>query len=204
MMQSNAYAEVAFDAQAATADKDFNASCDDAINSSQNAMAEVWNRAHLKARRVAAILAVGKNHINPVITLEDYSWAEQLIRRDIEGLTHRVEIGAVGGHEARRVPAIEEAIKDYVAMSRDKKVSTYKVPKAIADHPHVIPYTFFRRRFKHHAAFAADPRGMVNAIKAALQDAVELGLLQKMGNDQKLQFNGLRADSDCYVISEPG
>lgn len=201
MMQANAFCEVSMTPEAYELDTRFNEYCDQQINESANSLAEVWNRAHLKARRVAAILAVGRNHMNPAISGEDYLWAQELVRRDIEGLAHRIDSGDIGGAESRKAPAVEEAINDYLTMPKDRKLNTYKVPKSIIDAPHVIPYGYFRRRLKMHASFANDPRGMVPAIKAALQDAVELGLLQKLGNEQKLEFGGLRADAECYVVS---
>lgn len=200
MMQSNAFCEVVMTPEALQVDAAFNEFCDAQINDTDNAMAEVWNRAHLKARRVAALLAVGRNHMNPAISVTDYLWAEKLVKRDVEGLTHRIERGDVGGAEARKAPAVEDAIKEYLAMPKERKLGTYKVPKAIVDAPHIIPYAYFRRRLKMHASFVNDPRGMVSAIKSALQDAVDLGLLQKLGNEQKLEFGGLRADADCYVV----
>lgn len=201
MMQSNSYVEVGLSADAAAMDTEFNAFCDDQINNGMSATAEIWNRAHLKARRVAAILAVGRNHVNPVISVNDYQWAKDLVKGDIDGLAHRIDRGDVGGAEARKAPAIEDAINDYIAMSPEKRVKTYAVPKAIADKSHIIPYGFFRRRLKWHNSFVNDPRGLVAAIKGAIQDAVDMGLLQKMTNEQKLECGGLRADADCYVVS---
>ena len=204
MMQSNAYAEVIMTLETQEKDKAFNEFCDDKINEAgADGMAEVWNRAHLKVRRVAAVIAVGKNHMSPVIELDDYLWAEKLVRADIETVAHRIASGDVGQGESRRAPEVERAIKDYVVMSAEKRASTYKVPTSLVDQSHLIPYTYFRRRFKTHTSFVNNPRGLVMAIKDALQDAIDLGILQKMGNEQKLQFKGLRADSEVFVVSKP-
>lgn len=204
MMQSNTFAEVIMTSAAQAKDNEFDALCDAKINEAgSDGMAEVWNRAHLKVRRVAAVIAVGKNHMSPVIEMDDYLWAERLVRQDIETITHRVATGDVGEGESRRAPEVERAIKDYVVMPKEKKVKTYMVQAAIVDHPHLIPYTYFRRRFKNHSSFANHPRGLVAAIKDALQDAMDLGILQKMGNDQKLQYKGLRADTEVFVVSKP-
>lgn len=203
MMQSNTYAEVIMTLEAQEKDKEFDALCDAKINEAgADGMAEVWNRAHIKVRRVAAVIAVGKNHMSPVIELDDYLWAEKLVRADIDTVTHRIASGDVGEGESRRAPEVERAIKDYVTMPKDKKLGTYMVQKGIVDHPHIIPYTYFRRRFKNHSSFANHPRGLVMAIKDALQDAIDLGILQKMGNDQKLQYKGLRADTEVFVVSK--
>lgn len=200
LQQTNNFVDVGLTPEAGTLDKEFDQYCDARINEpGANAMAEVWNRAHLKMRRVAAVLAVGRNHMAPQIGLNDVDWAIRLIKADIENMAAKVESGDVGDGESRRAPAVELAIRDFIKMPTSKKASTYKVPQAIVNEP-IIPYGYFRRRFKHHQSFQSDPRGMVQAIKSAVADAVELGLLQKLSQEQIILKVGPRADGDYYAI----
>lgn len=200
LQQTNNFVDVGFSPEARELDRDFDQYCDARINEpGAGAMAEVWNRAHLKMRRVAAVLAVGRNHMAPQIEVNDVEWAIRLIRSDIESMALKVESGDVGEGESRRAPAVEIAIRDFLRMPTAKKISSYKVPKAVADEP-IIPYGYFRRRFKHHQAFQNDARGLVAAIKAAVMDGVELGLLQKLSEEQKLLKLGARAEGDYYAL----
>lgn len=202
MMQSNNFCEITWTLTTTDMDKQFNQYCDDKINESgANAIAEVWNRAHLKARRIAAILAVGRNHLAPVIHEDDYAWAVKVVKADIETLSHKVSTGDVGNGETRRLPEVERAIKAYVGMSPDQR-KAYKVPECLRDKPHMIPYTYFNKRLRGVASFVNSPRGVVHAIKEALQEACDMGKLQKMGNDQKSQIGKLRADADVYVVTD--
>lgn len=200
LQQTNNFVDVGFTPEARDLDREFDRYCDARINEpGANAMAEVWNRAHLKMRRVAAVLAVGRNHLSPQIIPSDVDWAIRLIKSDIENMALKVESGDVGEGESRRAPAVEAAIRDFLKMPTAKKAGTYRVPKAILEEP-IIPYGYFRRRFKHHQSFQSDPRGLVQAIKAAVMDAVELGLLQKLSEEQKLLKIGPKADGDYYAI----
>jgi len=202
MQHNNTWVDVGFSVEAKNLDRQFDQYCDDRINEpGVGAMAEVWNRAHLKMRRVAALLAVGRNHLAPLISVEDVEWAIQVVRADIETLESTVSTGDVGEGEARKAPAVVKAIKDYLQMPVDKREKTYKVPKALLGEP-LIPYGYFRRRFKQHSSFLQDPRGLAFAIKAALQDAVDMGLLQKLSDEQKALKVGARCEGDVYCLGE--
>ncbi len=200
LQQTNNFVDVGLTPEAKDIDKEFDLYCDARINEpGASTMAEVWNRAHLKMRRVAAVVAVGRNHLAPQILPSDIEWAIRLVRADIESMALKVESGDVGEGEGRRAPAVETAIRDFIRMPTSKKIGTYKVPKSIADEP-IIPYGYFRRRFKHHQSFISDQRGLVQAIKAAVMDAVEMGLLQKLSEEQKLLKIGVRSEGDYYAL----
>jgi hypothetical protein len=57
---------------------------------------QMWNRASLKALRIAALLAVGDHYLSPCINAEHMRWAIDLIRRDIAMMNKRLEGGDVG------------------------------------------------------------------------------------------------------------
>lgn len=201
MMQSNSYAEVTATLTTQEMDRQFNAYCDSKINESgANAIAEVWNRAHLKARRIAAILAVGRNHLAPVIQDEDYDWAVKLVKADIETLTHRIKSGDVGTGDTRRHPEVEKAIKAYAVMTPDQR-RKYDTPQCIADKGHIIPFVYFNKKFRQHPAFSNHPRGLNQAVKDALQEAIDVGILQEVGNEQKMQLGRIRATTKLYALS---
>lgn len=201
MQQNNTFTEVSFTEAAREADRAFNKFCDDKINEpGASAMAEIWNRAHLKMRRVAALLAVGRNHMAPIITPEDIAWAIQLLRSDIDRVAHRLGSGDVGTGDNRRVPAIQQVVKDFLQMDAQKR-KVYKVPLPLLD-KQIIPYAFFRRRLQQNASFYNDPRGPTFAIKGALQDAVELGVLQKLSEEQRLMTMGKKSEGDLYAVGE--
>ena len=58
-----------------------------------------WNRAHLKALRVAALLAVSCSIDNPVVSAEQADWACHLVHEDIVEMLKRFSDGSVGGQD---------------------------------------------------------------------------------------------------------
>ena len=135
-----------------------------------------WTRAPMQMFKVAALIAVGNNPNHPVITNECMAWAARLVERSIGEIEQRQADGDLGSADSRKLPTLEKVIKEYYDTAPDRRHQTYKVPKALCNTP-FIPYTFLRRRLKMKAEFYDDPRGEVLAIKAAVQDALDLEIL---------------------------
>jgi len=137
------------DAQAAL--DAFDEECDEKINDGDS-LTEIWNRAHLKVLRIAGLVAVGRDHFEPVISKADVEWARSLVLREIDALSSRFDKGQVGEGETRQSGMIEDAARHYLTLT-EKQRKNYGVPQA-------------------------------TAIKAALNDSVELGILQELSDSQ--------------------
>lgn len=157
-----------------------------------------WTRAPMQMFKVAALLAVGGNHLNPIISETEMSWARRLVESSISEVGKRQESGDLGSNETKKLPAVEEATKAYLGMGPEQRAS-YKIPVGLLGKP-LIPYTFYRRRLSQRAEFHDDPRGMSTAIKSILQDAVDMGLLQKLTDVQKLEESGRKLPGDVYCL----
>lgn len=131
---------------------------------------------------------------------EDYDWAVKLVKADIETLSHKVSTGDVGNGETRRLPEIEKAIKAYAMMPPEQR-RKYDTPQCIADKGHIIPFVYFNKRFRQHPSFANHPRGLNQSVKDALQEACDMGILQEVGNEQKMQLGRIRATTKLYALS---
>ena len=205
MAASNTFCDVAISGEAQIALDLFNTECDAKINAGGN-LIEMWNRAHLKAMRVAAILAVGRDIAAPVMSKADVDWALGLIEREMTALATRFAQEDVGDGEDRQSGAVIRATRHYLTLSEKSKASTYKVSAALLDKPELIPYGYYRRLLKHHAAFKNDRRGFVAALKSTLQDAVELGELQRLSDQQitEISLNAKHAStplrSEIYTL----
>lgn len=62
----------------------------------QPAYRQLYTRAHLKAWRIAGVLAVADNHLEPKITMEHAQWATKLINKDIANMWLNINEGNVG------------------------------------------------------------------------------------------------------------
>jgi hypothetical protein len=62
----------------------------------QPAYRQLYTRAHLKAWRIAGVLAVADNHLEPIITITHAQWAMKLINKDIANMWLNINEGNVG------------------------------------------------------------------------------------------------------------
>jgi hypothetical protein len=90
---------VNFDPFAAQLFEDFDRYCDDQINSdnSREVSRHMWNRAHIKAMKLAGLVAVGIAPYNPVVDRDCAQWATDIVARDVLNIIGRFERGDVGG-----------------------------------------------------------------------------------------------------------
>lgn len=147
-------------------------------------------RAYLQVMKVAGLLAVGEAQPGqvPTVEVEHLVWAKRLVDAGIQEIVYRRDRGEFVALDARKLPELEEAVTKYISMPEKTKVSTYKVPSSLLARPDLIPYTYFRRRLGELSAFYNDPRGAVPAIKQTLQDAIDMGLLVRLSENQKQEF----------------
>ena len=105
---------------------------------------QLWNRAHLKALKVAALLAVGVNHHAPMITAAIAQWAIEFTNRTTWDILARFEEGDVGNGEGRQRNELKRLIDSYFKMS-NKQLVTYRAKKEWRD-AGVVPYGFLAMR----------------------------------------------------------
>ena len=128
---------------------EFDKYSDDQINHGGNneVRKQLWNRAHLKALRLAALVAVGMDMHSPIISTEVADWAVQFIKDDILNITRKFEEGSVGSGREKHESEIREVINNYFTMEHDVLLNSYKVPAKLIGQP-VIPYSYLRRRLR--------------------------------------------------------
>jgi hypothetical protein len=82
----NSVINVQFDDDADRLMKDFDRYCDSQMNSdnARELHKQMWSRAHIKALKIAALVAVGVYPYNPRIDLDAAKWATDLVVRDVQ------------------------------------------------------------------------------------------------------------------------
>jgi hypothetical protein len=167
----------------------FDREADGHINGNlQDASREVWNRAHLKALRLAALLAVGRDCRNPVVSGGDATWACDLVRRFTTRIFERFASGDVGTGDTRREADVRRAVNAWPGLSLDTKRS-YGVSEKLL-RSHLMPMCYLRRRLRPLAAFRQDRRGESAALDSTVRNMVEAKeLLQVSAADAKCQLD---------------
>lgn len=150
---------------------------------------QLWNRAHLKSLKLAALIAVGINPHQPIVDLESAKWAINLTVRDINKLLKHFATGDIGQGDERMESDLRRAIDDLFRMSATLK-REYSIADAIIDAP-VIPIGYLRRRLRGLASFRNHRLGANAALSNAIKAMCESGELQLVPVVQTAKMFGL-------------
>lgn len=174
MMNNHAVIDVVVDPDAQKFSDEFGRETTNAINQNDmQVIQELWNRAHLKMIKLAALLAVGTNFYSPVITIEMMKWSHNVIDRDIKKVLARFEAGNVGAdnNETVQTDKLVGVIRDYIVIAYGQQFAKYNVPERMhADR--VIPWSYMQRRLLSSPQFRTDRIGASNALKRAIDSLI--------------------------------
>lgn len=170
----------------------FNTFCDNQIRGSKEAVREIWNRAHLKALKLAGLIAVGCNPHNPVVTKQVAEWACNLITKDCESLQARFATGDIGTGDSKQIHDVKRVVENYFNLSFDEAAKFGATKKFYA--AHLVTYQYILRKTYSLAAFKGDKMGSTNALRRTLQSMVEMGMLKEIPKPQlekDYEFGGI-------------
>lgn len=182
MAQNSRVIHVELDKEAAEFSTNFNLECDTRINGSQAEIArQLWNRAHIKALKLAALIAIGKNYYDPIITLDCMQWSKNLIERDINNVMTKFDSGKIGkdNNELNQLDAFAYMVKEYIARPYDTSLSKYGVTQLMHS-DRVLPMSYVQRRLLNKGAFSKDRLGANSAIKRSIEMLCSEGVLREL------------------------
>lgn len=168
-VQTDGEAKVILDALDVKADK--------IINSTKNEVElQLWNRAHLKALRIAALIAVGVDFHKPIIDKEIAEWAVDFVNREISLIAEKFKSGDIGTGESKQIADLKRTIQKYF----DADPNNLKTLKAYSKFHSVglIPYSYLNSRLIGMASFRNDKLSGTGALKRALQIMQDSGMLK--------------------------
>lgn len=182
LQQSHRVFHVQLNSEAQKIANDFEKQTTDRINKAEISVTkELWNRAHLKMLKLSALIAIGINPYEAVVTAECVEWAKQLVERDIVKIFHRFEQGKIGREtgERHQWDTLTKIIADYLLRPFDATMQRYMVdPRMHQDR--VIALAFLQRKASSNAAFKNDRMGSTFAIKRTIDSFVSDGALQEV------------------------
>lgn len=155
----------------------FNDECDAEINASTNeAVTQTWNRAHIKALRVAALLAVADNPVHPIISGDHAEWAVGLVRRDTARYLSRLAAGDVGSDDDTRLKKLLHIMHEYLTQPLP---ASYGVP-AQMPRDGVVPRKYLQMRASRLSVFKNHRFGEKRALDDAIAGASDNGNIAEM------------------------
>lgn len=194
---------VQIDEQAKALFDSFNLHCDSNINSAEREVRRhLWNRAHIKALKLAAIIAVGCDPYHPTINTEHATWAINFVIADVRNLLGKFDAGEIGidNDETKQLQTIIQTIRTYVT-SPFSEVEKYIPNMGNLHSERVIPYAYLQRKLAAVAIFRKDKMGSSYAIKRALKTLVERGDITEVSRSVMAQQYKTNAVS--YMIAVP-
>lgn len=183
---------------------EFDRHCDLQINGSDKEVRRhLWNRAHIKAMKLAALVAVGCNPYDPTISLDVATWATNIVVADIRNLLDRFNAGEIGvdNDETKQLAKIIATVKEFV-VSPWPEVCKYAGDGMSNLHSNrIVPYSFLQRKLAAVAVFRKDRIGSSGAIKRALTTLTERGDLQEVSRATLSKDYGTSARA--FMIANP-
>lgn len=146
---------------------------------------QVWNRAHLKALKIASLLAAADRYWQPVISGEHMGWAIWLVERDIALFLSHLKKGEVGTDDQAREQKLLSVMRDYVkGCPKGVNPEMHKL--------HIIPRRFLQQKVCGLAAFKNHPRGSKALFADAIKDLRANGYISPADQTakEKLNFKG--------------
>jgi hypothetical protein len=181
----------------------FDLHCDANINSADREVRRhLWNRAHIKALKLAAILAVGCDPYHPTVNSEHATWAINFVVADVRNLLGKFDAGEIGldNDETKQLQTIISTIRTYVT-SPFSEVEKYIAGMGNLHSERVIPYAFLQRKLAAVAIFRKDKLGSSHAIKRALKTLVERGDITEVSRSAMTQQ--YKTSAVAYMIAVP-
>ncbi|URA06962.1 replicative primase helicase [Xanthomonas phage Pfeifenkraut] len=181
----------------------FNNHCDDNINGADREVRRhLWNRAHIKALKLAAIIAVGCDPYHPTINSEHATWAINFVIADVRNLLGKFDAGEIGidNDETKQLQTIINTIKTYVTAPFNE-VEKYIPNMGNLHSERVIPYAYLQRKLAAVAIYRKDKMGSSYAIKRALKTLIERGDITEVSRSTMSQQ--YKTNAVAYMIAVP-
>ncbi len=190
---SNSCVQVELDSHSVELLDDFDTKADAIMNGSKlDVEMQLWNRAHLKALKLSALLAVGVNPYQPVVTREMAQWAIDFVVREVGVVVARFKDGDVGKGDSKQFHDLKRAIETYydgksTATKKDGRFHGLAKAK-------IIPYAYILQRTASVASFRNDKSGATNATRRTIQSMIDSGMLVEISKQsliEKYGFSGV-------------
>jgi hypothetical protein len=168
--------------------------CDERINESKHdsLITELFNRTHLKTLKIAGLIAVGVNPVNPIIDAEIFMWAEKLIMQSTLDLERKFATGQIGssGDEQQQLNFLKSVMLNYLI----KPFHELNGKTTTLMHTHkILPYSYLSYKVCNNKNFKNGKNGPTQSLKNALQTMKDRGMIVEIEAKQLIShynYNG--------------
>ena len=181
----------------------FDRFCDAQINTSDREVRRhLWNRAHVKGLKLAALASIGLDPYAPIIGVEAARWALNIVVADVHNLMMKFDAGEIGvvNDETKQIAKLIAIIRDYM-LRPWSEIEGYKTGSVDLHANKIIPYSFLHKRLSTQSEFRNDRRGAATALKAAVKTLIERGDLSEVSRATLMA--SYKTHAQCYMIAIP-
>ncbi|MFB2705332.1 DUF3987 domain-containing protein [Marinobacter shengliensis] len=204
--QSNPHQQVQYSEEGLQLLEGFKWLCDNKIRAAgdDEARRQAWNRAHLNALKIACLLAVGDNHLDPVIRLSHADWAVRLMTMNVRIFEEKLDSGDVGkGDDNARTKKVYELLKRAVKGDFDHKIAPAIVELRKAEHKYFIPRRLLQSKTANMKPFKEHPLGATAALDKTLDALIKCGAIERhsgSGGDKTPWSNNSLPKGEYYLV----
>jgi hypothetical protein len=178
----------------------FEKECTDSLNASaDDGIRQLWNRAHLKALKIASLLAVADNWVHPEIEAMHARWAIDLVRRDIAVFAKRQTSGDIGNDDHTRERKLLAVIEKYLTTC--PVPPGYRMPDEMRQHG-IVSRKYLQQNVSSASAFRSHRLGASHALDLTLRSLVDSGHLTEV--DKGKQVEQYKFFGKCYRVLDVG
>lgn len=136
---------------------------------------QVWSRAHLKALKVASLLAVVDEPFNPVVRITHVAWSLNLVRKDIAMFQTRKRSGDIGIDDNARERKLVSFLRKFLV---EQPPASYKVPDSMWKEG-IVPRAYLQMRCSTLPAFCNHKLGANRALYDTISEMQANGYLSE-------------------------
>ena len=180
----------------------FNDYCDSQIRGSGEVHRQLWNRAHLKAMKLAAIAAVAVDPLNPVVNFDQARWAAMIEHDSVQRLLRRYEAGEVGDQsksDKAQQEHVPRVIREWIERPWSE-MQRYKIADADVHGKQVIPWSYISKRLTNVVAFKQARNGATSAIRQAVRELMACGEIVRVPNEQLAKITN--SNAEFFMLAE--
>ena len=141
---------------------------------------KMMNRSGIKAFRVASLLAIAENCVDPSVTEKMARYAVEFVRYCDEYILEKFTSGDIGRGQLKQDSDMMKLVHFIIAQPEEKRRKTYRMNEFCAADETIIPYSWLRNRAKGRASFQGDKLGAITAIDRCIDSLCKSGTLVRL------------------------
>lgn len=179
-----------------------------------SAYCAIWSRVLEKTKRLAALIAIGHNYINPIVELEHAKYAYDMVLEDAKEMDYHFRTG--GGVSSRvsdanlQVETLREGLKEYLNTPYHKIKSGYagKSDWLRLYESSIVPIGYLLRKTGKKAVFLNSPLGANKSMKNAIEQLISESVLYKVPQREldrlygKINPTDYSFSGECWIIDK--